>query len=131
MARTPLEDATGQSAADVIHKRFSTLPADVTVAQVREYFAESSHRKLAVLAEDGRYAGSVTREDLGGDLDPLRPAAELASSGPTVAPEAPAPTAHELALTTPSLRVPVVDRDGILIGVVGVTDDLAAFCGTS
>jgi CBS-domain-containing membrane protein len=27
------------------------------------------------------------------------------------------------------LRVPVVDHEGILIGVVGVTDDLAAFCG--
>jgi CBS domain-containing protein len=131
MARTPLEEATGLTAAEVVHIRFSTLPGDATVAQLRDYFAESSHRNLAVLAEDNRYAGSVTREDLEGDLDPVRPAAELASLGPTVAPEAPARTAHELALTTSALRVPVVDKDGVLIGVVGVTDDLAAFCGTS
>src|SRR5690348_1996015 len=121
MARTPLEEATGLTVADVIHQRFGTLPGDATVARVRDYFAESSHRKLAVLAEDKRYAGSVTREDLAGDLNPLRPAAEFASLGPTVAPDAPASAAHELALTTPALRVPVVDHDGNLIGVVGVT----------
>ena len=131
MARTPLDEATGLAVADVIHKRFSALPADVTVAQVRAWFAESSQRKLAVLAEGSRYVGSVARADVDGDLDPLRPAAELASPGPTVGPEAPAQTAHELAITTPALRVPVVDRDGTLVGVVGITDDLAGFCGTS
>ncbi len=130
MARTPLEDATALSVADVVHKRFSALPVDSTVAQVRDWFAESSHRKIAVLADDGRYAGSLAREDLSGDLDPLRPAADLASAGPTVSPEDPAHTAYELAIATPALRVPVVDREGTLLGVVGVTDDLAAFCGT-
>jgi CBS-domain-containing membrane protein len=29
-----------------------------------------------------------------------------------------------------SHRVAVVDHDGTLVGVIGVTDDLAAFCGT-
>jgi CBS-domain-containing membrane protein len=32
---------------------------------------------------------------------------------------------------TDARRVPVVDSDGHLLGVVGVTDDLAGFCGTS
>ena len=117
--------------ADIVHKHFSALPADATVANVRGWFAESSHRKLAVLADDRRFAGSLTREDLDGDLDPLRPAVELASDGPTVGPGAPAHTAHELAISTSALRIPVVDHDGTLIGVVGVTDDLAGFCGTS
>jgi CBS-domain-containing membrane protein len=130
MARTPLDEATELTAADVVHKRFSALPADATIAQVREWFAASSHRKIAVLADHQRYAGSLTREDLGGDLDPLQPAAELASPGPTVAPEAPAQTAHTLALATPALRVSVVDQEGTLMGVVGITDDLAGFCGT-
>lgn len=130
MARTPLDEATELTAADVVHKRFSVLPADTTVAQVRDWFAASSHRKVAVLADDRRYAGSLTREDVGGDLDPFRPAADVASPGPTVPPEAPARTAHELAIATPALRVPVVDHDGTLIGVVGITDDLAGFCGT-
>jgi hypothetical protein len=63
MARTPLDEATGLTAADVIHKRFSALPADATVADVRDWFA-SSHRKIAVLAEDGRHAGTLTRDEL-------------------------------------------------------------------
>jgi CBS domain-containing protein len=130
MARTPLEETTGLTVADVVHERFSALPVDATVAQVRDYFAASSHRRIAVLADLRHYAGSLTREDVAGDLDPLRPAAELASRGPTVTPEAPAHTAHELAVAARALRVPVVDHDGTLIGVVGVTDDLAAFCGT-
>jgi CBS-domain-containing membrane protein len=131
MARTPVDEATQLSAAEVIHKRFSALPADSTVAQVRDWFAASSHRKIAVLADHRRYAGSLTREDLGDESDPLRPAADFARPGPTVTPEAPALTAHELAIATPALRVAVVDHDGTLIGVVGVTDDLAGFCGTS
>lgn len=131
MARTPLDEATRLTAADVVHKHFSALPVDATIAQARGWFAASSHRRIAVLADDQRYAGSLTRDAVGGDLDPHRPAADAASPGPTVAPEAPAHTAHELAIATPVLRVPVVAHDGTLIGVVGVTEDLAAFCGTS
>lgn len=131
MSRTPLDDATGLTVADVVHKRFSALPVDVTIAEVRDWFDESSHRRIAVLADDRGYAGSLTRDDLGGDLDPLRLAADLASPGSTITPEAPARAAHELAIATPALRVPVVDHDGTFIGVVGVTDDLEAFCGTT
>jgi hypothetical protein len=43
--------------------------------------------------------------------------------------ERPHRTAHELATATPALRIPVVDHDGTLVGVGGVTDDLEAFCG--
>jgi CBS domain-containing protein len=130
MGRTPLDEATGLTVADVVHKRFSALPVDSTVAQVRDWLVASSHRRIAVLADHRRYAGSLTRDDLDRDLDPLRRAADFASSGPTVTPEAPAHTAHELATATQVLRLPVVDYDGTLIGVVGITDDRAAFCGT-
>jgi CBS-domain-containing membrane protein len=130
MARTPLDEAEDLTAADVIHKRFSTLPADATVAEVRDWFAASSHRKMAFLADNGRYAGSLTRDDLGGDIDPAHSAAHLARTGPTIEPEAPARAGYELAIATPAQRVPVVDLDGRLIGVIGVTDDLAAFCGS-
>ena len=129
MARTSLDDATGLTAAEVVHKRFDALPLDATVGQVRDWFAASSHRKIAVLADQRRYAGSLARDDVDGDLDPLQPAAELAKAGPTVTPEAPAQLAHELAIATPPLRVPVVDQDGMLVGIVGITDDLNGFCG--
>ncbi len=130
MARTPLREAADLTVADVIHKRFSALPADATIAEVRAWFAASSHRKMAFLAEGGRYAGSLTRGDLDGDLDPTRAAADLARPGTTVAPDAPARTGYELAVSGDALRVPVVDGDGTLLGVVGVTDDLGGFCGT-
>jgi CBS domain-containing protein len=130
VARTPLDEVTGLKAADVIHKRFGALPADATVAEVRDWFAASSHRKMAFLADEGRYAGSLTRDDLNGDLDPTSSAVHLARSGPTIAPDAPANAGYKLAVATDALRVPVVDPDGTLIGVIGVTDDLAGFCGT-
>jgi CBS-domain-containing membrane protein len=131
MARTPLEQAANLRAADVIHKNFSALSADATVAQVRDWFAASSHRRMAFLADHGRYAGSLTRDHVSGDVDPAGSAAHLARPGPTVPPDAPARAGYDLAVATPALRVPVVDRDGTLIGVIGVTDDLAAFCGAS
>lgn len=130
MARTPLDEAAELTAVDVVHKRFGALPADATVAEVRDWFAASSHRRMAFLADNGRYVGSLTRDDLDGDLDPTRSAAQLARPGPTIGPDAPAHAGYKLAVATEAHRVPVVDRHGTLIGVIGVTDDLAAFCGT-
>jgi CBS domain-containing protein len=130
MARTPLDEAADLTAADVIHKRFTALPADSNVVQVRDWFAASSHRKMAFLADNGRYAGSLTRDDLRGDLEATDSAVRLARNGPTIAPDAPARAGYDLAIATGALRVPVVDGDGTLLGVIGVTDDLAAFCGS-
>lgn len=131
MARTALDDAAGLVVADVIHKRFSALPASATVGDVRDWFAASAHRRMAVLADDGRYVGMLTQADIAGDGDPARLAREIARHDPTIAPDAPALAGHEAALSTEARRVPVVDGDGRLLGVVGVTDDLAGFCGTS
>lgn len=128
MARLSIEDAVGLTAGDVIHGRFTALPAKATVGEVRAWFAESSHRHVAVLADQRRYVGSLTRADVAGG-PPDRPAADLSRHDPVVAPDAPASAGHELALSTEALRVPVVDRDGTLLGVIGVTDDLKAFCG--
>jgi CBS domain-containing protein len=131
VARTTIDDAVGLAAADVIHKRFTALPDSATIGDVRKWFAASSHRRVAFLAEDGHYVGSLTPADLAGDLDASRRASEVARRGATIAPDAPASAAHELALSSDTRRVPVVDRHGRLVGVVGVTDDLAAFCGSA
>ena len=130
MGRTPLAETADLKVADVVHKRFSALPADATVGEVRDWFAASSHRRAAFLADRGRYVGSLTRDDLPDDIDSAGSARDFARSGPTVAPDALAQAGYELAVATDARRVAVVDRDGALIGVVGVTDDLAAFCGT-
>jgi CBS domain protein len=130
MARTRLDEAAGLTVADVIHSRLSALPARATVGEVRAWFAASDSRRMALLADDGRYAGSLVPEDLPPDADASRPAAELARRGPTVTPDDPASRAEELALGTPARRVAVVDRGGQLLGIVAITTDLQGFCGT-
>lgn len=130
MPRTRIDDAQGLSVQAVMHERLSALPASATIADVREYFAASTSRRLAFLVgEDGRYAGSLTPGHVE-DADPRRPAAEVADLEPTVSPAAPATTGRDLALLTDARRVPVVDGDGRLVGVVAVTGDLQSFCGT-
>ena len=130
MARTRIDEADGLTAADVIHARFTALPASATIGDVRDWFAVSTSRRMAFLADDDRYAGSLTPEQVAGDLDPTRPATEVAQLGPTVAPDAPATRGEEVALQSAARRAPVVDRDGRLLGVVSVTTDLQSFCGT-
>ena len=131
MAVTRLDEATGLTVADVTHSRFSALPATATVAEVREWFAASESRRLALLVDEDRYVGSLVPEDLAAAAaDPARPAAELAQRGATVSPDEPAKRGEELALGSGTLRAPVVDADGRLLGVVAVTADLQGFCGT-
>ncbi|MGZ4186109.1 MAG: CBS domain-containing protein [Solirubrobacteraceae bacterium] len=131
MARTNVDDAAQLTVADVVHKHFTTLSATVSVSDVRAWFAASPHRRMALLADDGRYAGSLTVHDLDGEGDPLAPAAQYAQQGPTVAPEASAELGYELAMRTDTRRVPVVDADGMLLGIVAITADEAGFCGTT
>ena len=98
---------------------------------MRGWFAASARRKMAFLADDGRYVGSLTRADLvDEDLDPAAPAARVAHPGPTIAPDDSAQAGYELAVASGALRVAVVAGDSTLLGVVAVTDDLAGFCGT-
>ena len=130
MARTRLDEAAGLTVADVTHSRFKALPATATVAEVREWFAASESRRMALFVDGDRYVGSLVPADLAAAGDPARPAAELAKRGTTVSPEEPAKRGEELALGNGTLRAPVVDADGRLLGVVAVTADLQGFCGT-
>ena len=130
MPRTRVDEAEGLSVAQVIHTKFEALPASATVADVRDWFAQSTSRRQAFLADDGRYAGSLTRDDVDGAVDAAGPAIDVAQRGPTVSPDAPATQGRDLALATDARRVPVVDDDGRLLGVVAITGDLQSFCGT-
>jgi CBS domain-containing protein len=130
MPRLRIDQADGLTVADITHIRFSALPATATVGDVRAWFDESTSRRLAFMADGDRYVGSLTPQDVADAVDPGRPAAEVAHDGPTVSPDAPATTGRDLALQSESRRVPVVDADGRLLGVVAVTGDLQSFCGT-
>jgi CBS domain-containing protein len=118
-------------AADVLHPRSTTLPVTITVGELRRWFAANPHKRIAILADGDYYRGSVTRSDVNLEqLDETGLAAAHAHPGPTVAPDTPASVAHEIATRSDIRRVPVVDPDGRLVGVVAVTEDLARFCGT-
>jgi Mg/Co/Ni transporter MgtE len=130
MANTRIAEAADLTVADVVHGKFSALPVTATIGEVRDWFAASDSRRMAFLADGPRYAGSIPREHVSGDVDPARPATDVALDGPTVPPEDSAVHASEVALQTDARRVPVVDHDGRLVGVVSVTHDLASFCGT-
>src|SRR4051794_31523356 len=108
----------GRTAADVVHRRISTTAAAATVGELRAYFEASSSRELAVLVDGERYVGSVSRADLPPDAAAATPAADFARPGPVIAPDAPARDAWDGALAQPSARLPVVDGDGALVGVV-------------
>jgi hypothetical protein len=115
--------------ADVTHSQFKALPVTVTVGEVQEWFQSSTSRQMALLAEEGRYAGRLLRAEVEG-LDPADAAADHARPGETVTPDEPAARGREVALATPGLRAPVVDAEGQLVGIVAVTTDLQGFCGT-
>ena len=129
MARTRLDEADGLTVADVTHSQFKALPVSATVGEVRAWFQESDSRNMALFADEDRYEGRLLRGDLDA-ADAEEVAAEYAQRGATVAPHEPASRGEELALATPARRVPVVDGEGRLVGIVAVTHDLQAFCGT-
>jgi hypothetical protein len=74
---------------------------------------------------------SLAPNDLDGEADPHAPAARYAHDGPTVAHDAPAQIGYSIATRTDARRVPVVDADGTLLGIVAITADMAGFCGAS
>jgi CBS domain-containing protein len=131
MSKIKIDEADTLSVHDVLHAQLTALEATATVADAREYFAASGSRRMALVCEDGRYVGSLTPAQLDGDHDPELALARIAERGATVSPDDPASLGRDLALQTDARRVPVVDADGKLVGVVAVTGDLTSFCGTS
>jgi CBS domain len=130
VAITDLRQAEVLRASDVIHLQFTTLPASSTVGDVRDYFAASTSRRLAVLVDGERYVGSIDAPGPSAEIDPGTPAADHASPGRTVRPKASAADAREVALAIPTRRVPVVEEDGTLVGIVAVNEAKSQFCGT-
>ncbi|WP_372790895.1 CBS domain-containing protein [Paraconexibacter sp.] len=130
MANIGIGETEGLTARDVIHPRMTASDADAPVGALRAWFDASGSRRLAVLVDaTGNYVGVVTPDDLPDD-DGV-PAREVARSGVTVHADSPADLAGELAREEPSRRVPVVDDEGTLLGVVALDEDRTRFCGTT
>jgi Mg/Co/Ni transporter MgtE len=124
-----IADVDGLTAADLMHRRLTALPATTTVGELRAYFYESASHKLALIADGERYVGAVSPDALGDAADHV-PAAELAEAEPVVRPDTPAAEAEAAALAQESARLPVVDAGGRLLGIVAINDARDGYCGT-
>ena len=120
-------DVDGLTVADVMHADVASLPAGATVGELRAWFAGSRSRRLAVLTQDGRYAGALTPTDVGAEVPDDRRAIEVARDRPTLSPELPAATGRDRVVESEGRRMPVVDDDGRFLGVLAMTTDLQFF----
>lgn len=118
------------TAAEVVHRNLTTLPSETTVGDLREYFAASDSRRLAVITDGSRYVGSITPGSLPERADDAALASGFASHEPTLGPEATAAEARTRGLREPSRRIAVVDDAGTLLGIVAITRGLDGFCGS-
>ena len=125
--RAPVDTAAAATVKDVMHADPPTLARTATVGDARAWFAGGASRRLALVADAGRYVGSVTRADAEGASDADRPVIEIAIYGRTVRPGETAAAGRDEALASDTRRVPVVDRDGRLLGVLALTSDARFF----
>jgi len=110
-----------QVAAELMLDRPKTMPADATVAAVREQLA-SPKMQMVLLADGPRFRGAVT-------AIPAEAGAEEPALG-TIAPDAPAAVAFERTVASRHRRVIVVDGGGNLLGLLCLDPTRTRFCQT-
>jgi len=102
----------------------ATASADQTVADVRLSLGGARHEivdLVAVLDGDGRYRGAADMRDLLTAADDAAMAAIVSPGWPTVAPETDQEHAAAAATAARVATLPVVDRDGRLVGCIPAT----------
>lgn len=123
----PLADA-GPSVADVMLRDPRAVPPATTVAEARETF-ENPRVRLLLVAEGDRFLGAVTREHVGDGVDGDTTLAGLAADGVLVRPEEPVARVVELLESDEQTdRLPVVDGDGTLVGLICFNRRQGHFC---
>ena len=117
-----------QVAAELMLDRPKTMPADATVAAVREQLA-SPKMQMVLLADGPRYRGAVTA--IPAEAGAEEPALGYADPEPdTIAPDAPAAVAFERTVASRHRRVIVVDGGGNLLGLLCLDPTRTRFCQT-
>jgi CBS domain-containing protein len=119
----PLEQA-GPAVRDVMLAEARTIPPDTPVHEVRETFA-NPRVKLLLVAEDERFLGTLSPDDVPADGTI---AAGVNTGAATLSPDDGIERALELLEHTS--RVPVVDPEGRLHGLVCLNKGKSAFCAS-
>jgi CBS domain-containing protein len=111
----PLSDA-GPAVRDAMMFEPRSTPASTTLAQAREQFS-NPRVKLLLVTRDGRFLGTITRDDLPAEGD-----GEIGDfvngDAPRIDPDAPVRTAVDMLEGAGGNRLPVVDDGGTLLGLV-------------
>ncbi len=122
----PLADA-GPRAADVMLRAPRAVPPGTTVAEARATF-ENPRVRLLLVADGDRFLGAVTREHVGDGVPDDTTLAGLAAESALVRPEEPVDRVVALLEADGSDRLPVVEGDGTLVGLVCFNRRHGHFC---
>ncbi|HSD03422.1 MAG TPA: CBS domain-containing protein [Gaiellales bacterium] len=122
-----LDEAAVMTVAEVMISRPKTLPVTATVADARRMFENPSVR-TALVAEDGRYTGELTRADIAGADDAAPISTVAAPAAGTVAQTETVAAALERMDAAGTDRLAVVDPDGTLRGLVCLSRSHGHLC---
>lgn len=125
-----LDEAMSQTVGDVMISRPKTLPADASVADVRQTFDRPSVRTV-VLADGERFAGAIERGGLPAEARDDAPASAYVEAQPlTATPSTPMAEAVQLLEARNEPRLIVLDDDGVTLrGLLCAKDGTgSSFC---
>ena len=122
----PLDEA-GSHARDVMLDEPKAFPPTLTVAEARTVF-ESPKQKLLLICDGARYVGAIRRDGLDGAPDDQPATDFLDDTVPVMAPDDPSDRVPRLVESSGLTRIPVVDNDGTLLGLVCFNTSPATFC---
>ena len=120
--------SAGPTAEDVMLRGPRTLSPAATVAEARAAF-ENPRERMLLLADGEQLVGAVRRDHLSDDLAPDAPLGALADTTLSrVTPGEPVARVLELLDADAGERLPVVQEDGTLVGLVCFNRARGVFC---
>jgi CBS domain-containing protein len=120
-------EQAGSRVEDIMLRGPRTLSPASTVAEARRAF-ENPRERLLLIARDGRFIGALGRDAVTPDVADETPLEQLPADGQSIAPSAPVAEALELLETETGERLPVVEPDGTLVGLVCFNRRKGHFC---
>jgi CBS domain-containing protein len=121
-------DAAGPAVRDVLLREARAVAPDTPLGEVRETFA-NPRVKLLLVADGQRFLGTIGPDDLPSDGDgPIAP--HVRHDAPRLSAGAKVDEALKLVAETGASRIPVVDEQGRLEGLVCFNHARNVFCAS-
>jgi CBS domain-containing protein len=118
-------DEAGPNVSDVMMREAESVAPSMPLAEARAFF--SPRKKLLLVTEGERFLGTLSPDDLPETDDgPIGP--HVNPGAPRVTPEDPVSAAMALVSGEGMTRIPVVDADDRLQGMVCFNRSHEAFC---